>query len=1040
MSQSNTQATRSLSTSKPYEVVVSSCEVITLNLNFADLLARSANLVKVDYFVVNFYSGAENNCIRICGADMIAFFKEEGNENKSSYPYVIKDEDLPFGSAGAQYHVHLVEEQLGGLEVSYDVVLFVRPGSPEPVSKIEYDLGNTVRGTARENGRARKNSGLYDISTSIPTLPGKIQWTGEFQKEATTMNIYPNINLNGTDISKLKKDDEVIVGDALNNQVWRVTEDNPKSVNGVYTIKCVLFSSTGDVDVSSRFNVVFVSDQHIVDPMHVGRENSKFRVSFDSSKSGGTGIKNIIYTHTYHAAPPLNAISGPGPAATLQVVRTSVPLTAEDERRGFKEVNIPFPNAAVDTIQTTHFELENKEGRNSAKSETIVTSNSVRVKIAKDSIQSASYDQVGGVAIVISPDFYTESDSIKFSVLARKSSPPSSPYSTTNIINVEYNAAIPNDNWNLVIVNKIASGAETTTDLQLNVAYDFVLVATDKNGGIEATDALNLFETDDPSQSEISNVVKGQQLVNFAAPLPTLSGVVRKDPLGLRIALNYSVPELKPTTPPTKNYQYFVMTKISKDGVREVIATDFKQWSPVALSNPPANANANNRLSELNSLLVPSKYVDDDSTFEFAAFEAFPLLPSMLSCFPGLKDDRNVKILGNPRLFYYLMNGSSPRTITFQNMLDPSKVDKIDKISASIGRDANGIPFIGVCMSHSSLENLNVNVTGIQYQVSNTDCFSQSSLLYISNFGTFGTGVPEPSKTLSLPNSPLSPGDIEEYRQLWVYNADGTNWNPGMSAGLAYFVRAVYIVNQVNFTDSVIGVNYAVANTQKFENNASIPPPGPNFVNAVPSINQQLNVTYTPPAQNNLSSAIVSAQFDLYGSDVKNKPFRSQVVSGSRRSVRFDLAGELLETGNYNVFVTLTYSIAGQLVVSTPTHTTVSFSMAPEILRYEIVRPPATTNIKFDKIATLRGLTFRVFLARSDASSITVYMPHDFSQNPAAPRDGFKLNLSQQGNTPVWSSTFDATSQSLTCEPIILAVGASGYAISPNPCSPHEDV
>ena len=1036
MSQSNTQATRSLCTSKPYEVVVSSCEVITLNLNFANLLARSDNLVKVDYFVVNFYSGAENNCIRICGADMIAFFKEEGNGSKLSYPYVIKDDDLPFGSAGAQYHVHLVEEQLGGLEVSYDVILFVRPGSPEPVSKIEYDLGNTVRGTARENGRARNNSGLYVISTTSIPAQGQIRWTGDFQKDSTTMNIYPLI-LNGTDISKLKKDDEVIVGEALNNQVWRVTEDNPKSVNSVYTIKCVLFSSTGEVNLSSNFNVVFVSDQHIVDPMHVGRENSKFRVSFDSSKSGGTGIKNIIYTHTYHAAPPLNAISGPGPTATLQVVRTSVPLTAEDERRGFKEVNIPFPNAAVDTIQTTHFELENKEGRNSAKSETIVTSNSVRVEIAKDSIQSASYDQVGGVAIVISPDFYTKSDSIKFSVLARKSSPPSSPYSTTNIINVEYNAAIPNDNWNLVIVNKIASGAETTTDLQdlqLNVAYDFVLVATDKNGVIEATDALNLFETDDPSQSEISNVVKGQQLVNFAAPLPTLSGVVVKDPLGLRIALNYSVPELKPTTPATKNYQYFVMTKISKDGVREVIATDFKQWSPVAPMDP-----ANIRLSELKSLIVPSKYVDDDSTFEFAAFEAFPVLPSTLSCFPGLKDDRNVKILGSStvgspkRLFYYLMNGSSPRTITFQNMLDPSKVDKIDKISASIGRDANGIPFIGVCMSHSSLENLNVNVTGIQYQVSNTDCFSQSSLLYISSGGA---GAPVPSKTLSLPNSSASPGDIEEYRQLWVYNKDGTNWNPEMSAGLAYFVRAVYIVNQVNFTDSVIGVNYAVANTQKFENNARIPPPGPIFVNAVPSINQQLIVTYTRPTQNNLSGAIASAQFDLYGSDVKNKPFRSQVVSGSRNNtVRFDLAGELLETGNYNVFVTLTYNIAGQLVVSTPTHTTVSFSMAPEILRYEIVRPPATTNIKFDKIATLRGLTFRVFLARNDATSITVYMPHEFSQNP-----GFKLNLSQQGDTPVWSSTFDATSQSLTCEPIILAVGASGYAISPNPCSPHEDV
>jgi hypothetical protein len=720
-------------------------------------------------------------------------------------------------------------------------------------------------------------------------------------------------------------------------------------------------------------------------------------------------------------------------------------VTSDDITNGFKRVVYSSPASKTDSNQSTFFMLENRDGKNSEKSETIKHTNNRRVVIAPNSIASASFNRTDGIRVQVSRLFYTGNDQIYFSVLAKPSSLPSTAlYSTTNVINVSFNPSAELDEsvFTQLVTQIYGVGLE---DLTQNTQYSLVLVAS--SNIITAANAVTIGRrSEEATMSIASNVVKGQVLVSLpSSPLTTFAtsnfNVVEiKAPEkvnigGLRVTgAIYTETRLdNPLNPPTtllpdaedyvaptaanylKSHQYWTLTKISSDGVSKQLGSDLTQFTGV---------NESVVLEKLKSFTVVPEEVDDESSYQLTVYEALALLPSMLTCFPGLKTDSSV-ILYNKN-YYYLLN--SGQSISFKDLVDPDTIDPVQKVTVNFGMDTDDYDFLAVCMSHVPLSNEQLAVSKICFEVSTSSAFSSS--LFIS--GRSDPTLMPAMKILEIPQA----ADLSEYQRLWLFDDNGTVTEDPVNfcEGASYHVRVTYVARQKGYTSAVKGSHPVIANIITFENSARLLA-GADSVNAFADSNtKKINGSYTLPSSLPAGYSLDRVKVALYGSDfVKDTPLKTRILTrtGSTsipNTFMFDLSDEQeIQKESYNILVTLVLrsSADNTTIDSTAVHTSVSFSNAIEILGYQISSTSPTRNYLVSEIAGIQNLIFNVKLS-GPAQSVLVLFPRV---------GGNVLTLVPVSNTngTEWQATFTALPTTLDIEPLILAVGfpGTGYAISP---------
>jgi hypothetical protein len=779
-------------------------------------------------------------------------------------------------------------------------------------------------------------------------------------------------------------------------------------------------------------------------PTMVGRTDVKFNVSLDQS-DGGSAHSYIYLTHHYIT----EVINNGTTSDILKKDTKCYEITPSDVDKGFKTITYPFPAAKIDSNQSTYIFTENKDGKNSEKSELLKHTNNARVVIAPNSITSATFNLFSGILISISQLFYAGNKKIYYSLLAKESS--NTAYSTTNIINMELD---PNDLdehtfqhevTHIVDTQTTTNGNLTTVTLKsltANTSYDIVVVAASVE--IDPAKAFVFGRNSlEPTLSSPSNAVKGQKLVNL--PSPTLNTLgnnfsVAKVDTGNGTALvvtgvTYNeTPIRNPLNPGTttpnylKSHQCFTLTKISSDKVRTLLAVDLTQFSGEITSSA---------LEKLNSFNVPADEVDKECFYEISVYEALALLPSMLSSFPELKTDLNVKQVG--KNYYYLLNLKSPQTIIFKDLVDANSIDPVDRAAVSAGVDTLDHDFLGVCMSHVPLSNDQLVVSKIRFEVSTSPAFTNQ--LFISNNTSITSPLPGATKVLDINQT----ADLSEYQRIWIFD---DILAPGVTAkstpqklceGAAYYVRITYVAAQSGYGPAAVaGSNSIIVDTVIHENSARLLP-GPVSVNAVANVlTKKINGNFLFPTTIPTDFTINSVNVSLYGNDfvVKGEPLKvvnltRQGVTTLPNSFEFDLSkDEKIQKTSYNILVTFSYrnNTTFKLTNSTPTHTTASFSNVVSINNYEIVStvPPFPTYTA-DQISGKNALVLRVTMKEDNASDVVVLLPHV---------GGSVLRLTQSSSIrTLWvSDVFNALSTTLLSEPVILAVGnsGSGFAIQGN--------
>jgi hypothetical protein len=639
-----------------------------------------------------------------------------------------------------------------------------------------------------------------------------------------------------------------------------------------------------------------------------------------------------------------------------------------------------------------------------------------------------------GVSVTLAENFYTQSESIKYSVLAKKST--DTKYSTTDVKNIAYDPANPPTSL-IHVVSQIYKGS-ALADLDTNTVYDFVIAAV-KSSDVLADDSEVLLGRNNhaTSLSEISSIVKGQVLaggaeVDSIAATPTLTSVFTlfrlTDPQnegGLSIRdLAYTPTSVDSNGIDLKNHQYWELSKIT-NGVSKVLASDFTQLD--GTSQVP-----NTVLRKLTSFTVRASDLDSESSYKLSVYLALPVLPSMLSVFPSLKDSKSVR--ANGKNLFFLLDSSSPQSISFKDLINPSDIDKVHKVSVNSGTDANDNMFLGVCMTHVPLSDDGIEVKKIRFEVSTSDTFVRT--FFISD-RVLAAGAALASATRFVDVDQAS--DIAEYQQLYIYEdveasaVTAATLDGGkpyeLCEGAAYHVRVSYICSQVGFQGSTQSSNFSIGST---EFHSEAPPKGPSSVTASANMDTKIiSGQYFLPSPLPVGLSVQSVRVDLFGSDTSDKsnPLKTMnLVKGPTQTAipstfKFDLSNDTRQTDSYNIFVTIIYNktINNSSVESTPAHTTATFPSAVEIVKYEIVSSTGNPPTVYDDVTQIAKVTtplrLRVTVSGS-VNAVVALLPHTGSNH---------LILTRIGVTNVWqSSNFTALSTTLEYEPVIIAVGSNG--------------
>jgi hypothetical protein len=749
----------------------------------------------------------------------------------------------------------------------------------------------------------------------------------------------------------------------------------------------------------------------------VKRNNVQFTAKLENVSNGGSEFKRIIFYHTYT---PVE-----GNAAKISISKFDV--LEGDIRNGFISCLLQFPAAKQDTSQTTVAALENSEGRNGVKSNTIFTTNDIRVKISSAAIKSASSSDNTGVKITLAPNFYTGSDDkINISVLARKSNTASSnpEYATTNIRNVTYDPSNPSLTTSIpFLVTSIHTAIPSTTasllPLAVNTSYDFVLVATAEDDGIDDSGCVLLGKKGEISQSETSAIVKGQQLVpmlnqpvfstNFE--VVKIKSPATKNLGGILITnLTYTAPVIVDSSRTLPNHQYWELTKVLP-GNKSVIAFDITQFSS-GTTTPAAT------LEALKSFTVLPGQVDVNASYQLSSTELFALPTTMTNAFPELLTNPGIVKFGNNN---YIKLGVE-RVFSFKDLIDSNTVDRINNLAVSVSKGADGHDFLAVSLSHKPLTDESLEITSINLEVSSSSSFSNLLWVASSPIGT-ANGV---KKELTFQQT----SDPQEHLQVWIYSANDSVLPQPFVENVAYYVRAAYSVNQKRFTGNVKGSNFIVANTPIVENAEKAPLPGPSSVSAFSNVSTKtISGFYAIPTSNvyPANSSVVGATVELYGSElIDAKPLQTKnlgfVNNTAALQLNFSFILENVQTDSYNILVRLKVRTGNVERDTTATFATVAFPKPVKIFQYEILTlTPPKTYSKVGEIAGKTGLTLRVTLVPgTNASNVFSVLPHTVNGAVAS-----VLNLTDRGNG-VWDTTFNALQEVLLIEPVIFAVGVGG--------------
>ena len=988
---------------------------VTLNLKFADkgpLAIKS----EFNYLDINISDACNPPSVsRISRQQLTSFFNLTANALAYDYDWDIPVSALPNGDAGSKYILSVLEEfNDGSAHEEHDVVNFTKSGAPAAPTISLKTLGDLAITDAQDvpalapvgnSTASNKLQGRADTTfrASLDQSNGgsaisKIYYTHIYTKEVKKVTVVAGTEKN-------------VTNKALNNNVATLTSAAHGFVVGD-TVKVTEVDATTTI-----FNGEYKVTSVTVDTFSYAKTNANV------TSVGVTG--KVKKQAEFILEDQLTKLSG------NQVV------SSNDNADGFVDIKFSFPGAKIDSFQSTWIFTENSDGKNSPISNVIKTTNTNRVVINPSSIVSASFDRLDGVSVTLAENFYTQSsDSIKYSVLAKKST--DTKYSTTDVRNIAYDPT--NAPTSLIhVVSKIYKGS-ALADLDTNTVYDFVIAAVKSSDDLPAVSEVQLGRNNDvTSLSEISSIVKGQELAGGAevasiAASPTLTSVFTlfrlTDPqneggLNIRGDLAYTPTPVDSNGTDLKNHQYWELSKIT-NGVSKVLASDFTQLdgtSPVP----------NTVLRKLTSFTVRASDLDSESSYKLSVYLALPVLPSMLSVFPSLKDNKSVR--ANGKNLFFLLDSSSPQSISFKDLIDPSDIDKVHKVSVNSGTDANDNMFLGVCMTHVPLSDDGIEVKKIRFEVSTSDTFVRT--FFISDRVLAAIDLPSATRFVDVDQA----SDIAEYQQLYIYEnveasaataatLDSSNSNKPykLCEGAAYHVRVSYICSQVGFQGSTQSSNFSIGST---EFHSEAPPKGPSSVTASANmdtkiISGQYFLPSTPPA----GLSVQSVRVDLFGSDASDKsnPLKTMnLVKGPTQTAipntfKFDLSNDKRQTDSYNIFVTINYNrtINNTFVESTPAHTTATFPSAVEIVKYEIVsssgNPPKVYDVT--EIANVTtALRLRVTVAGS-VNSVVALLPHSSANH---------LILTRVGLTNEWQSgTFTALSTTLEYEPVIIAVGSNG--------------
>lgn len=747
----------------------------------------------------------------------------------------------------------------------------------------------------------------------------------------------------------------------------------------------------------------------------VKRPGVEFTAKLENISNGGSDFKRIIFYHTYT---PVE-----GNAAKISI--TKLDILESDLQLGYKLCLLNFPPAKQDSSQSTYAVLENTEGKNGAKSNTVFTTNDIRVKISPAAIKSASSSDNTGVKITLAPNFYTGEAKIDLSVLARRSG--TTAYATTNIKNITYDPSNPSLTTSTpFLVTSIyiapSSGAASYQPLAVNTPYDFVLIATVESGGIGNSAIVPLGKAGQISQSETSTVVKGQQLVPMLTQpvFSTNFQVVKIKPPAIKNVggilitnLTYSAPAINDSQRTLQNHQYWVLTKVLP-GDKSVIASDVTQFSS-GTTTPAAT------LEALKSFTVLPGQVDSNASYQLSSTEIFALPISMTNVFPELLTHPGIVKFGNNN---YIKLGEE-KVFSFKDLIESDTVDRINNLAVNVSKGADGNDFLAVSLSHKPLTDKSLEVTNINIEVSSSSSFSELLWVASSPIGT-ANGVSIVKKELNFQQT----SDPQEHLQVWIYPASDSDTPQLFVEGVAYYVRAAYSVNQKGFAGNVKGSNFIVANTPIVENAEKAPLPGPSSVSAFSNVNTKtIAGFYSIPTSNvyPANSSVVGATVELYGSElIDAKPLQTKNLGfvGNTTAVQLNFSFTLddVQTDSYNILVRLKVRLGNVERDTTATFAVVAFPKPVKIFKYEILTlTPPKTYPKVSEIAGKMGLTLRVTLVPgTNASNVFSVLPH-MVNGVVTP----VLNLTDRGNG-VWETTFNALQDVLLIDPVIFAVGVGG--------------
>lgn len=1008
--------TSSLVSNTPFSVIRndSTPSCVTLVLRFASA-GTAAVKSEFNYLDINISDACNPPSVsRISRQQLTGFFNLTDNAAETDYRWDIPVSALPNGESGSKYILSVLEEYNdGSAHTEHHSINFTKSGAPAAPTVILKTLGVLDTATIATS--------FADLAPVGATVDSKLQ-----SRQSTMFRSSLDQSNGGSPISK------IYYTHIYTKEIKKITVAATANIN---VVNKQLIANLATLTTSAPHNF------SVGDTVKVTSVDTIFNGEFIITATDTNTFSYVVIGTNVNSTPVNSGFVKKLAQFILedQLTRESgnKAVSSSENADGFVDVSFTFPGAKIDSFQSTWVFTENSDGKNSPLSNVIKTTNTNRAIINPSSIASASFDRLDGVSVTLAENFYTQSELIKFSVLAKEST--ATKYSTTDVINVPYDAAEPSLTNLTNLVRKIYVGS-ALKDLKTNTVYDFVIVAVKSVGTLaEASDVPLGRNNDVTSLSEISSIVKGQVLAGSAAVLsiatsPTLSSVFTLVRLtqpsqnagGLNIqgSLSYTPTRVVNNSDNLKNHQYWEMSKITNN-VSKVIASDFTQLEG---TSPVLNA----VLRNLTTFTIPPSELDSESSYKLSVYLALPVLPSMLSVFPSLKDNKAVR--ANGKNLFFLLDYSSPQSISFKDLIDPSNIDKVHKLSVNSGTDANDNMFLGVCMTHVPLIDDGIEVKKIRFEVSTSDTFLRT--FFISDKVLTATDVSSATRFVDVNQA----SDLGEYQQLYIYedveasaatapslDSGGTPYD--LCPGAAYHVRVSYVCSQVGFQGSTQSSNFSIGST---EFHSEAPPKGPNSVNATANMDtKMISGQYFLPSPLPASLSVQSVRVDLFGSDTSDKsnPLKTMnLIKGPTQTAipntfKFDLSNDERQTDSYNIFVTLIYNKIdnNSSVESTPAQTTATFPRAVEIVKYEIVSSSGNPPKTYGGVTEIAGLTsslrLRVTVSGS-VNAVVALLPHSGANY---------LVLTRVGLTNEWQSdTFIPLQTTLEYEPVIIAVGSNG--------------